>query len=246
MEVGILNTKPENRDDPLTKINGPNLPPTHSSSNKSNRHIHSASFGSASSTCSSNSSSSLSASGMAYSPAVRGHRDKYSSSGRTLNNTANIDNPYRKKSSSSDTTYAQNSFRYNENGTKENGHNANFSELDGESISNEPKSLEDYSHGTPIKLRERKKCARVNIKNGNGDNAQSYISHKPTSHRPSTYASSEMCDPNASNNYSHSVSPGSNSGKEFMSTLLNNAFGDGLFIKTVFLNVDITNDFLCY
>ena len=127
MEVGILNTKTENRKDPLTKINCPDLPPTHSSSSKSNRHIHSASFGSASSTCSSNSSSSLSASGMAYSPAVRGHRDKLSSSGRTLNNTANIDNPYRKKSSASDITYAQNSYRYNENGTKENGHNANFS-----------------------------------------------------------------------------------------------------------------------
>ena len=213
MEVGILNTKTENRKDPLTKINCPDLPPTHSSSSKSNRHIHSASFGSASSTCSSNSSSSLSASGMAYSPAVRGHRDKLSSSGRALNNTANIDTPYRKKSSASDITYAQNSYRYNENGTKENGHNANFSELDGESIFNGPKSLEDYSHATPIKSRERKKCARVNNKNGNGDNVQSYLSHKPTSHRPSTYASSEICDANASNNYSHSVSPGSNSGK---------------------------------
>ena len=219
MEVGILNTKPENRDDPLTKINGPDLPPTHSCSNKSNNHrIHSASFGSASSTCSSNSSSSLSTSGMAYSPAIRGHRDKHSSSGRTLNKST-ADNQYRKKSSASDITYPENSYGYSENGTKENGHNGTFLDLDDNSISNEPKSLEDYSHATPIKLRERKKCARVNIKNGNGDYVQSYISHKPSSHRPTTYASSEINDTNASNIYSHSASPGSNSGKKYFGNL---------------------------
>ena len=72
MEVGILSSKPENRDD-LTQVDSPELPPTHSSLNKINsRNIHSASFGSASSTCSSNSSSSLSTNGMAYTPAIRG------------------------------------------------------------------------------------------------------------------------------------------------------------------------------
>ena len=101
MEVGILSSKPENRDD-LTQVDSPELPPTHSSLNKiSSRNIHSASFGSASSTCSSNSSSSLSTNGMAYTPTIRGHRDKYASSGRTIN-SMNDDALSKKKSSISE------------------------------------------------------------------------------------------------------------------------------------------------
>ena len=218
MEVGILNSKPENRDNGLTKMNNPDLPPTHSSLNKTNiRNIHSASFGSASSTCSSNSSSSLSTSGMAYSPAIRGHRDKYASSGRPLNSTSNVDVQCRKMSGASNIDNAQVNNGYSANGSNENGHNANYNELDnGDNTSNGPKSLEDYSIATPMKLRERKKCARVNLKNlnGNGDNGNSYMSQKPTSHRSSNYTNLDNpSDTQASNNYSHSASPGSNSGK---------------------------------
>ena len=212
MEVGILSSKPENRDD-LTQVDSPELPPTHSSLTKvNNRNIHSASFGSASSTCSSNSSSSLSTNGMAYTPAIRGHRDKYSSSGRSLN-TVNDDIQLRKKSSISESVNSQSNFSYSENTNRQNGHNVNLSELD--DMSNEPKSLEDFSVGTPIKLRERKKCTRINKRNVNGDteNVQPHITYKPLSQRKSSTTNNDISDLQASTNYSHSASPGSNSGK---------------------------------
>ena len=212
MEVGIHSSKSENRDD-LIQVDSPELPPTHSSLTKiNNRNIHSASFGSASSTCSSNSSSSLSTNGMAYTPTVRGHRDKYSSSGRTLN-TVNDDIQFKKKCSISESVTHQSSFGYSEHNGRQNGHNMNLCELN--DVSNEPKSLEDFTVGTPIKLRERKKCSRLNKKNvnGNTENVQSHISYKPISHRTSSNANNDISDLQASSNYSHSASPGSNSGK---------------------------------
>ena len=157
---------------------------------------------------------------MAYSPAIRGHRDKFASSGRNLNTSSNVDGKCRKKSITSGMDYIQSTNGYNENRTSDNGHNANVSGLDnGENVSNEPHSLEDYSHANTTKLPGRiKKCERVNIKNvnGNGDNAQAYVSyHKPTSFRSSQNSANmdRINDQQASNNYPHSASPGSNSGK---------------------------------
>ena len=220
MEVGILKSQPENGDDGLTNLNKSAIPPTHASLNKTNnRNIHSASFGSGSSTCSSNSSSSLSTGGgMAYSPAIRGHRDKFASSGRTLNNSSNVDTKCRKKSNTSDMNYIQNTNGYSENCSAENGHNAGVSRLDNaENVSNEPHSLEDYSQANTIKLTGRKKCERVNTKNmnGNGDNTQPHVSHyKPTSFRSSqNYPNLDHINDTQASNYPHSASPGSNSGK---------------------------------
>ena len=212
MEVGILSSNPENRDD-LPQVDSPELPPTHSSLTKiNNRNIHSASFGSASSTCSSNSSSSLSTNGMAYTPAIRGHRDKFSSSGRSLN-TVNDDAVLKKKSSISESVNSQSNFRYSEHNSRQNGHNVNLSELD--DLSNEPKSLEDFTVGTPIKLRERKKCSRTIKRSVNGDTeqVQPQICYKPLTQRKSSTTNNDMSDLQASSNFSHSASPGSNSGK---------------------------------
>ena len=197
MEVGILSSKPENRDD-LTQVDSPELPPTHSSLNKINsRNIHSASFGSASSTCSSNSSSSLSTNGMAYTPAIRGHRDKYASSGRALN-TMTDEVLSKKKSSITESVAPQCNFSYGEHNSRQNGHSVNLNELD--DMSNEPKSLDEFSHGTPIKLRERKKCSRISNK---------------LSQRTANSVNTDISDLQSSNNISHSVSPGSNSGKTY-------------------------------
>ena len=218
MEVDILNSKHEKIDNGLTKITSSDINPTHSNLMKTNTHnIHTASFGSASSTCSSNSSSSLSNSGMAYSPAIRGHRDKFSASGRPLNIASN-ENRGRKKSSSQNSDYAQGNINNSENNRIENGHKSSYNDEDDSGItSNEPKSLEDFSVGTTMKLRERKKCARVNVRNmnGNSDIATSYGIQKPTSHRSLNGNPETTSDSLASSNNSHTISPGSNSGKPY-------------------------------
>ena len=151
---------------------------------------------------------------MAYTPAIRGHRDKYASSGRTIN-SMNDDALSKKKSSISESVTPQCNFSYGEHNSRQNGHNVNLNELD--DMSNEPKSLEEFSHGTPIKLRERKKSSRISKKNmnGNADNLQPHITYKPISQRTANSVNTDMSDLQASNSISHSVSPGSNSGKTY-------------------------------
>ena len=231
MEVDILNSKHEKIDNGLTKITSSDINPTHSNLMKTNTHnIHTASFGSASSTCSSNSSSSLSNSGMAYSPAIRGHRDKFSASGRPLNIASN-ENRGRKKSSSQNLDYAQGNINNSENNRIENGHKTSYNDEDDSGMtSNEPKSLEDFSVGTTMKLRERKKCARVNIRNmnGNSDIATSYGIQKPTSHRSLNGNPETTNDSLASSNNSHTISPGSNSGKHNQLCLFRSRINFGL------------------
>ena len=221
MEVGILNAKPETEGDIVTNINKSALPPTHPSLNKANnRNIHSASFGSGSSTCSSNSSSSLSTGGsISYSPAIRGHRDKYASSGRTLNNSSSAERKCRKNSNTCDIDYSQSTNGYKESLTAENGLDTKARDShNGENVLNDPHSLDDYPQTNTAKGRGRRKCERVNIKNvnGNGDNAQACPSQQkgPSVRSSQNNANLDRInDTQVVNNYTYSASPGSNSGK---------------------------------
>ena len=218
MEVEVFNSQTENGDSGISSMNNSGLPPAHPSCNKNHpRNIHSASFGSGSSTCSSASSSSLSTGGgMAYSPAVRGHRDKFASSGRNLNTAAIVNGKNRKKSTSGSTGYAENTNGYSDNYIKENGGVPASGNTDNaDNGSNQPQSLEDYSHSNSVKLPGGKTSCRANM-NSNGDNAQAYGEpQKSTARRVSQNGSNadQMNETHGPNNYPHSYSPGSNSGK---------------------------------
>ena len=153
---------------------------------------------------------------MAYSPAVRGHREKFASSGRNLNTAANVNGKSRKKSTSNSTGYAENTNGYSDNYIKENGGVSDSANTDNaDNGSNQPQSLEDYSHSNSAKLPGGKTSYRVNM-NSNGDNAQAYGEpQKSISRRVSQNGSNtdQMNETPGPNNYPHSYSPGSNSGK---------------------------------
>ena len=103
----MFNSQLENSDTGDRDVNNiATLPSLNPSATKNQRNIHSGSFGSGSSSCSSASSaSSLSTGGVtAYSSAstMRGHRDKYSSSGRALNTASNMNSVKKRNSNATD------------------------------------------------------------------------------------------------------------------------------------------------
>ena len=169
---------------------------------------------------------------MAYSPAVRGHRDKFASSGRNLNTAAIVNGKNREKSTSGSTGYAENTNGYSDNYIKENGGVPGSGNTDNaDNGSNQPQSLEDYSHSNSVKLPGGKTSCRANM-NSNGDNAQAYGEpQKSTARRVSQNGSNadQMNETHGPNNYPHSYSPGSNSGKFFKRNLKLENFDFGKF-----------------
>ena len=143
----MFNSQLENSDTGDRDVNNiATLPSLNPSATKNQRNIHSGSFGSGSSSCSSASSaSSLSTGGVtAYSSAstMRGHRDKYSSSGRALNTASNMNSVKKRNSNATDYIPSTNGHSDTAGYISENGPAKN--ELGNDNCSIQTQSTEDY------------------------------------------------------------------------------------------------------
>ena len=224
MEVEMFNSQLENSDTGDRDVNNiATLPSLNPSATKNQRNIHSGSFGSGSSSCSSASSASSLSTGVvtAYSSAstMRGHRDKYSSSGRALNTASNMNSVKKRNSNATDYIPSTNGHSDTAGYISENGPAEN--ELGNDNCSIQTQSTEDYIQTTKGKLVVGRNGNRTNL-NRRSDNAQndavqyqrSISLRSKQNGSNSEQISNDLQSPN---NYPHSPSPGSNSGRLYFS-----------------------------